>query len=800
MYKLFKIAKNNIKRQKGDMITFLILTFLSAFLIFNCASALSGLGRLLDESFKQVNGPEILFWNHDNEKAEYAAEKAFSEYPDFVKYEKTPVADLNADYRNTKDDEFTTFEFYIHDIKEQSELLNVGIPDVEYAEDDILLPFNQKGVFAIGDTMELKVEDNVYRFRVAGFVEDPYFCSTLNISTHSVYISKTMIDTMAERESVLYQGYFYKGKVDMEAIEKRGIDLDEVEKEIDTAYKEASTEWKEAHPDDKTPYNTSYMLLNWEMMRSGDGILPTIVMAVVLIFAILVLVIALIIIAFSISNFIRRNMKNTGILEASGYTVAQLKGALLLQMASVTILGVVLGLAVAMLMFNTFGTILSSVVGLSWNQPLNIRVAVRTFVALVAVVLIATWLIGRKYNRITVLDALRGGINTHNYRKNYFPFEKTPLPVSLVLSLKDMVGGRIRNGLMVLIILLLSMFSVVGFGMVQNFGEDPDNMIRMFGFELGTIGVTGDNTIIDDIRALPEVDRAYARVSIDFNLEFNGKTKKYSTYAIDDRSQTINTNVIEGRMPTEDNEILVTIAIADDMGIHPGDVVTLENAGKKAEFLVTGLNQRMEQYGRTIMTSLAGAEKLTDAQLHYIYFVTGKEGCDYEVLKERMDQIGKEKGVKLECVDTSKAINATVQTLSDTMKSICAVILVMAVVVVIFVESLVIRAKISREWRSMGISKALGETSRGLLLQIMLTNLPAILVGAILGAVIAPFIGAFGTTVVFSSFGICKVCFKISTIYMLITIAGITIFAVLTSALAGMRVRKLKPVEMITED
>ena len=221
MYKLFKIAKNNIKRQKGDMITFLILTFLSAFLIFICASALSGLGRLLDESFKQVNGPEILFWNHDNEKAEYAAEKAFSEYPDFVKYEKTPVADLNADYRNTKDDEFTTFEFYIHDIKEQSELLNVGIPDVEYAEDDILLPFNQKGVFAIGDTMELKVEDNVYRFRVAGFVEDPYFCSTLNISTHSVYISKTMIDTMAERESVLYQGYFYKGKVDMEAIEKR---------------------------------------------------------------------------------------------------------------------------------------------------------------------------------------------------------------------------------------------------------------------------------------------------------------------------------------------------------------------------------------------------------------------------------------------------------------------------------------------------------------------------------------------------------------------------------------------------
>ena len=39
MYKLFFIAKNNMKKQKGDMITFFILTFIAALLIFDCASA-----------------------------------------------------------------------------------------------------------------------------------------------------------------------------------------------------------------------------------------------------------------------------------------------------------------------------------------------------------------------------------------------------------------------------------------------------------------------------------------------------------------------------------------------------------------------------------------------------------------------------------------------------------------------------------------------------------------------------------------------------------------------------------------
>ena len=40
MYKLFFIARNNMKKQKGDMITFFILTLFAAFLIFDAASAI----------------------------------------------------------------------------------------------------------------------------------------------------------------------------------------------------------------------------------------------------------------------------------------------------------------------------------------------------------------------------------------------------------------------------------------------------------------------------------------------------------------------------------------------------------------------------------------------------------------------------------------------------------------------------------------------------------------------------------------------------------------------------------------
>jgi ABC-type antimicrobial peptide transport system permease subunit len=82
----------------------------------------------------------------------------------------------------------------------------------------------------------------------------------------------------------------------------------------------------------------------------------------------------------------------------------------------------------------------------------------------------------------------------------------------------------------------------------------------------------------------------------------------------------------------------------------------------------------------------------------------------------------------------------------------------------------------------------------------MLSNMPAILAGGIIGAVLADVVGGFGVETVFSGFGIKRVCFDIPFIYMLATVAGIMLVAIITSGLAGLKVRKLNPVEMITEE
>ncbi|MCR4609926.1 MAG: FtsX-like permease family protein, partial [Eubacterium sp.] len=99
-----------------------------------------------------------------------------------------------------------------------------------------------------------------------------------------------------------------------------------------------------------------------------------------------------------------------------------------------------------------------------------------------------------------------------------------------------------------------------------------------------------------------------------------------------------------------------------------------------------------------------------------------------------------------------------------------------------------------------GISKAMGQTSRELIVQIMLSNIPTILAGTLIGVLFAEAAGSGIIKTAFSLFAVKSIPFNISFIYMIITIMGIILVAVLTSGFAGLKVNGLKPVEMITED
>lgn len=182
--------------------------------------------------------------------------------------------------------------------------------------------------------------------------------------------------------------------------------------------------------------------INWNDMRAGGSAMSYMIMGIVLIFSVLLILVVLIIMRFSIRNFIERNLKNIGILQASGYTIKQLRVVSILEMGIIAFISCIAGIVLGVLGSSMIGDIEGMISGLSWNQNINVKVAILVVLLILLTVITAAQVSSRVYKKITVLDALRGGIHTHNFRKNFFPLEKSRLPLSIVLSGKEILGEK----------------------------------------------------------------------------------------------------------------------------------------------------------------------------------------------------------------------------------------------------------------------------------------------------------------------------------------------------------------------
>ena len=796
MSNIFMIAKNNMKKQKGDMITFLIMMFLTSFLLFDCVSLITGVKKVYEDKFEATNAPDIMLFIHRNEKGAECMEKALKEN-NIEEFEMTPILYVSADYKNKDAKDFANFPFIIENSENKNTMLNVFPEDVSLNDGEIYIPYTMQSTVDIDDILLMKINGKEFEFKVRGFTENPLFCSTTAASMNYVYLSEAdykEIESLSSGKitSDIMLAYFYKCKAD-----DKVTDMDALQQNISDDYNLNISKLEEKETD------TSYDIvinINKDLMLFGNTMFPYVSIGFIAVFAVMILVIALIIISFSISNFIQRNMKNTGILEACGYKVSELKNALTVQIMSVAVSGTAIGLALALVSLPSVGEILKAVMGITWTSNTNMIPILITGTSLLLIVFSTTRIISRKYNNISVLDALRGGINTHNFKKNRFAFSKTRLPVALVLSLKETFGNLGKNIALALIIAILTVSAIIGFALKENFSSDKNGMMDVMGIEMGTAGITAIEGIGDDLRALQGVKNVYECQNKILTLEFNGQSYIYITYGVADSKYAINTVVTEGRQPEADNEIMLTHPISMQTGAGIGDVVTITNGDHSEAFVVTGINQRLEQAGKTMAMTLDGFERI-DARSNYNdYYVTAEDGVTYDELKKTLEDYGRSKGLELGITNTGELIEGTINGMISTFDIVNVIIMIITTFIVIFVESLVIRAKITREWRNMGINKALGMTSGNLIGQITLSNIPVIITGCLIGALSSGFVGRSMMLIIFSYLGLQKLTLKMPLVLILATVAGIILVAALTSAFEGLRIRKLIPMEMITEE
>ncbi len=790
--KLLLIARGNLKKKKSDMTVVFLLVAMAFILLYVGSSVLFNLGAVQDKTNEMMNGADFLFISSSSYDRKIATlmqeqpetEQVFTE--DILHVSGCKYTKQGEEQKEKK----TEMDFLMASLKWDCELSKMVIVDEGEVrkENSIVLPYYLKvgEGYRTGDIICLTYGERTLSFEVYGFAEDIMFATPANIALYKCFISDAYMEKLQGQPKVT------AGKMYLTAL-KEGESSAQFDDKIYSLLGEKIPDWQQS-------INFG---LNTENMKIGGAMNATILMVVIAIFALLLIVIAIVVIHFSVQNSMEMNLKNIGMLQASGYTGWQLVMVTMGEIMSITIAGLLFGLLLSQKTVMILGNIIASSIGIEWKQGFDPVCASIGLSVIAVLVLVCTFLAALRYKKIAPLDALREGIATHSFRKNSIPLEFSPLPLNMGLGIKSILNDRKKSLTVCLITVMLSFACNMGIAMYQNFVESVDNLIIISGIEVPMAIITMDGkteaSSEEIFRALSEkneTDYIIKRNTGNINISYQDK-KTVSLCDFYDYPEMLRYNkVVEGHWPTAANEVLLSTLLCDELGVSLGDIVYLENDGIREAYLLAGICQQISNLGKGSMLTMAGAERLygkLDANMLYCY---EKEGVTYE----QMEKAYLTEFPELNIQDAMSNSEVSMKVISDAMEAVCILFFLVTVVVISMIIYLMAKTKLIREKKKIGIYKAIGYTTGQLIFQTVMSYVPIIVVGATVGAVAAyylinPIIVLCLSAVKFKT---CMMSMSIG--YMAASATGITLLAGLVAAGCAARIRKVEPAKMIQQN
>lgn len=508
----------------------------------------------------------------------------------------------------------------------------------------------------------------------------------------------------------------------------------------------------------------------------------------------LVLLIALIVMASNIVNYIQENMKDLGALKAVGYTSRQLMGALILQFLGIWLMAALIGIGVTYCLFPGVNSMMIAQTGIPYEIQFLPLPALITIILLGGAVCLAVWLASRRIKRIDPIAALRQGLQTHSFKKNFVPLERTKISLNCALALKTTLSGMKQNVTVCVTMLVLSLFVVFSGVMLENFVMDSTSAINII------VGETADSCIsiqaekkeefLDAMEADHRVEKVYLYNSV--SVYHDGGAELMATIC-DDFSLVNNPNVcFEGRFPKYENEVVIAKKYAGESELKIGDEIMLEANGKKAEYIITGYTQVTNNLGKDCLLTREGYERLGELQ-NLNYYLNLKEGVEAAEFNE---DIASQIDVNV-YVDIESVLEGATVVYISLMRVIVIAVLFLSLIITVFVLYLLTRNLLSVKKRDYGILKALGYTTGQLILQTALSFMPTVFLSVVVGTVLSCFGINPLLSVFMSGLGIVKCTFVVPAGFNIAAGAGLILASFLFACLLSLRIRKIAPRELL---
>lgn len=787
MIKLLMLAKSSFRKNRSSAITLLILMIIATIFLYNGLHVLSNLNSFLDKKHASVNGADFVAFTQEansdyysyvagtmDEVVLYEQEQAIIYYAGSIRNQQLQEKEQNLG-----------FIFLNADTKHELQRLKIIDGEGKMADDSIILPYSLKSShgYQVGDKVEIKFQSKTEIYTIYGFFEDIFFSTTSNISFYKCYLPDNTFQTLCDNADVSSMSSSISIKL------KDGISSGEFE---DYLVKRLSAA---ENYDSGTTIN-----LNYESMKTGTTLTISIIMMVLIFFSALIIIISMVVIRYTVITHIEEDIKNIGSMEAVGFTGKMIQLSLVIEFLLITVIGYVIGIIISILCSGVITNVISSSIGLNWFMKPGLQSMFICFAAMTFLILVLTMKVTGRIIKITPLMALRSGIETYHFGKNYFPLAKAKGNLTFLLGLKQIFNNKKQSISMSIIATIMSFIIVFAISIYYNFVYDDKSLLKLIGIERSdlVIAVYDDSyqAIHDIVTELPGISKTLNYMTTTLNIHYDDKEVSTNSFICNDYDELTLSTIIEGRYPKHDNEMAISRLNQKKLGVEIGSIVKVKSNEETFEFMIVGITQHINNLGRSVSITEEGAKRCSSFIPRTLYLYLDKEAGKATTIKLLEEKLA---AFNISVVDMDDIFKSSISSVTQSLSAISITIELITSLIVVLILYFLVKVKLLREKKLLAINKALGFTSGQLILQNVITHGTIILFSSLLGGILAVLTINPLCVIMLSAAGIHNGNFVIPPILIGISLFIMELLTIATTALVSVRIHKVSPRELMTD-
>ncbi len=468
----------------------------------------------------------------------------------------------------------------------------------------------------------------------------------------------------------------------------------------------------------------------------GDGM----VAAVVIMVSVLLLVVGALCLRFSFLTAAEQDYREIGVLKAIGVPPRGIKRIYLTKYALLAGIAVALGLPAGLALTPVLARNITRYMGSNpsiWNWMVPILAAAVVLTALMLFVLVLL----RRFDKVSAVTALSAGATGRQSRAARLRLHRSRMPVHFRLGLMDVVG-RWPTYLLLFLVFAVSTFIIIvpvsaaatanapGFIHYMGIGA-VDLRIDLRHVDSSSAGQFA--RMVEELDADPDVATIAPMVTTR-NDTIDGDGNTVSLYIENGDHTRLPLTYAEGRAPTDDSEIALSLLAMNEARRQVGDTLPVHVGTQVRDLAIVGSYQDITNGGKTAKSALPTGDDDVMWYMVGVKLTSGVDATDKALAYN--DQLAPSK-----VADIEQWRDQTLGPIARQVMVTAVVSVIVALALAALMTALFTRMLLARDTGQIAVQRAIGAADAGLRTQYLTRVLLVLLLGVVVGTVAANTVG-----------------------------------------------------------